>query len=109
MKYLALGLIASLVGCAAESPVVPTGKNTYMVSVVSHNQFGNPAIIKATALANQYCENQGRGVVVTETQQAGTQMMSSSSAQVQFECLDKNDPAYKGAQLRPDRGVSTSN
>ena len=64
-----------------------------MVPVESHSQFGNPAIIKATHLANQYRENQARGVGAIETQQAGTQMMSISSAPVQFECLDKNDPA----------------
>jgi len=109
IKWLPIGSLLLVAGCTAQSPIVPTGKDTYLVSVVSHNQFGDPAVIKATTLANEFCEKQGRGIVVIETQQAGTQMMSSSSAQVQFECLDKNDPAYKGVQLRPDKGVSTTN
>jgi hypothetical protein len=101
---LALGGILSA-ACAQVSPVMPTGNNSYMISVVSHSQFSE-AMVKANTDANEYCAKQGKKVVINHMDTAGTQFMSSSSARVQFSCYDENDPEYRKAVLRKDNGIN---
>jgi hypothetical protein len=91
---------ASLSACANVSPVMETGNNSYMVSVVSHSQF-NEALIKANQEAAQYCAKQGKKIVVHQLDMKGTEFMSSSSARVQFSCYAENDPEYQQSILRP--------
>jgi hypothetical protein len=91
--------------CAQVSPVIPTGNNSYMISVVSHSQFSE-AMIKANKDADAYCASLGKKVVINHMDTAGTQFMSSSSARVQFSCYDENDPEYRKSVLRQDTGIN---
>lgn len=72
-------------GCVSVSPVLPTGENEYMISVVSHNQ-GKEAIVSGIQQANAFCAKSNRTAEVTATKTAGTDLMSSSKAQVWFTC-----------------------
>jgi hypothetical protein len=105
MKKTLLAFMAVLSGCAQVSPVMPTGNNSYMISVVSHSQFSE-AMVKANQQANAYCVSLGKKLVIDHMDTAGTQFMSSSSAKVQFSCYDENDPQYRHAVLRPDNGTN---
>jgi hypothetical protein len=102
---LALLIISTVVACAQVSPVIPTGNNSYMISVVSHSQFSE-AMVKATTDANTYCTSLGKKVVINHMDTAGTQFMSSSSARVQFSCYNENDPEYRQSVLRRDDGIN---
>jgi hypothetical protein len=95
----------ALTACANVSPVMPTGNNSYMVSVVSHSQFGE-ALVRANHDADAYCASQGKKVVINSADTAGTKFMSSSSARVQFSCDSADDPRYQQSVLRQDNGVN---
>lgn len=75
----------SLVGCVSVSPVMSTGNNTYLISVVSHAQWSE-AIETGVAQANQFCAAKGQMAAIANTSTAGTDLMSSSKAQVWFSC-----------------------
>lgn len=98
-----LSLSLAVVACAQVSPLISTGNNSYIISVVSHSQFSE-AMVQATQEANRYCEDRGKKVVINHVDTQGTQMMSSSSAHVQFSCYEENDPKYKAAMLNKDNG-----
>jgi hypothetical protein len=100
-------IVAALIlsGCAQVSPVLSTGNNSYMISVVSHSQFSE-AMVKASADADKYCATLGKKVVINHMDTAGTQFMSSSSARVQFSCYDESDPQYRQSVLRKDNGIN---
>lgn len=97
--------VTFVTACAQVSPVIPTGNNSYMISVVSHSQFSD-AMVKASTDAGAYCTNLGKKVVVNHMDTAGTQFMSSSSAKVQFSCYTEGDPQYRKSVLRKDNGVN---
>lgn len=101
MKALLVSALLALAGCAEVSPVMSTGNNSYLISVVSHSQFSE-ALVKATTEAGEYCTRQGKHVVVNQTDTAGTQFMSSCSARVQFACYDESDPRYRQAILHDE-------
>lgn len=85
MKKLSLLLVILLVGCVTTSPVLPVGDNTYLISVVSHNQWSE-AIESGVLQANQFCAGKNLKAIVTNSTTAGTSMMSSSKAQIWFTC-----------------------
>jgi hypothetical protein len=76
MKIIAAAVPLIVAGCTDVSPVMPTGNNSYMVSVVSHSQWRD-AVIKATTDANAYCTTQGKKAVINHMDTAGTQFMIS--------------------------------
>lgn len=91
MKVALLGTsFLILGGCVSVSPVLPTGNNAYMVSIVSHNQW-KEAIERGVVEADKFCARQNRIAKVTNSTTAGTDMMSSSKAQVWFTCEEKTD------------------
>jgi hypothetical protein len=100
-----IALTVALTACANVSPVMPTGNNSYMISVVSHSQFSE-ALIKANHDAEAYCASQGKKVVINSADTAGTKFMSSSSARVQFSCYSADDPHYQQSVLHQDNGVN---
>jgi putative hemolysin len=107
MKTLITVMMVALLGaCVSTSPVMSTGRNSYLVTVQSHNQW-HKAIIDGVQQANSYCQSKGMLAVVNQTQQGGTEFMASSTATVQFSCFREDDPAYRASTLRPDNGVST--
>jgi hypothetical protein len=101
-----VGLVVLVNGCVSTSPVMSTGRNSYLVTVQSHNQW-HKAIIDGVQQANSYCQSKGMLAVVNQTQQGGTEFMASSTATVQFSCFREDDPAYRASTLRPDNGTTT--
>jgi len=85
-----LGLMVVLAGCVQVSNVVPTGKQTYYVSVVGNIGY-NPTP-RAIAKANSYCASRGQVATVTALQHTEWPRITTS---VQFACTDKKN--QKGA------------
>jgi hypothetical protein len=86
LGILVSGLALALqTGCVSVSPALPVGDNTYMISVVSHSQWSE-AIESGIAQANEFCADKHLKAVITNTTTAGTDFMSSSKAQVWFQC-----------------------
>lgn len=83
-------LFLVLSGCVSTSPVLPTGDDAYMISVVSHAQW-KEAIETGVMQANEFCAKRDRKATITNTTTAGTDMMSSSKAQVWFTCKKESD------------------
>ena len=91
MKIVLLGfLFFVLSGCVSTSPVLPTGDHAYMISVVSHAQW-KEAIESGVMQANEFCAKQNRKATITNSTTAGTDMMSSSKAQVWFTCTEESE------------------
>jgi hypothetical protein len=56
MNKAVIALAATLTGFANGSPVMPTGNNSYMISVVSHSQFSEASIrANRDALSARFC------------------------------------------------------
>jgi hypothetical protein len=77
--------LGALAGCVTASPVLPVGDNAYMISVVSHNQW-KEAIETGVVQANEFCASKHQKATIDRSTTAGTDMMSSSKAQVWFSC-----------------------
>jgi hypothetical protein len=98
-----------LVGCASNSGVAPIGKDTYMVSRQAATGFSGSGDLKAEALreANQYCLNQKKVLQVIHTEEAKPPFIFGNfpKAEVQFMCLEPNDPEL--ARPKPLKGPDT--
>lgn len=97
---------AALTSACATSAVVSTGKDSYMVSA-SRCGICEPVQVAVTRLAGQYCAGLGKNLLVGGLSGNFVQPMFPASATLTFRCLASDDPAYKAAILRPDRGVTT--
>jgi len=88
-------------GCAANSGVAPIGPDTFMVSRQAATGFSGSGTLKAEALneANQYCAARSKAIfVVTATEAAPPYVMGNfPKAEIQFMCLDANDPRLKAS------------
>ena len=102
-KFLALLLCLGLVGCASNSGVVPIGKDTYMVSRQAATGFSGSGDLKAKAFqeASRFCEKQGKKLQVVSTSEARPPYILTNfpKAEVQFMCLDANDPQLQRTHL----------
>lgn len=89
----------ALSGCAANSGVAPIGPNTFMISRQAATGFSGSGTLKAEALseANQYCEARSKVMyMLSWTEAAPPYVMGNfPKAEVQFMCLDANDPRLK--------------
>lgn len=91
-----LVLAATIAGCAANSGVVPMGKDTYMVSRQAATGFSGSGTLKADALreANEFCVSHCKVMQVVRTEEAQPPYVLANfpKAEVQFMCLDEHDP-----------------
>ncbi len=105
-SVFAMSLLVFLTGCAANSGVIPIGKDTYMVSRQAATGFSGSGTLKAEAFqeANQYCLTLAKDVQVVSTHEAAPPYILGNfpKAEVQFMCLDRNDPALSRPVLRPE-------
>jgi hypothetical protein len=105
-SIFAMVLLVLLTGCAANSGVVPIGKDTYMISRQAATGFSGSGTLKAEAFqeANQYCLTLAKDVQVVSTNEAAPPYILGNfpRAEVQFMCLDRNDPALSRPVLRPE-------
>lgn len=110
MKYIILVFeMASVLAISActTSPVVPIGKDTYLVSTTSV-PGSTSAAAKAMLAANKTCAAQGK-VVVVKTMQGREAVLfqNEGNATVTFICVDTSSSKYTSPTLRKDNGVST--
>jgi hypothetical protein len=98
-SILLVVFIFVLSGCEANSGVVPMGQGTYMVSRQAATGFTGSGTLKAKALreANDFCENQGKCLKVIRVIEARPPYIFTNfpKAEVNFMCLDPNDPRLK--------------
>ena len=107
MKVFTLSItVLILSGCAANSGVIPIGKDTYMVSRQAATGFSGSGTLKAEAFqeANLFCRNQSKEVQVISTNEAAPPYILGNfpKAEIQFLCLDQKDPALNRPVLRPE-------
>jgi hypothetical protein len=105
-SVFAVSLLVFLTGCAANSGVVPIGKDTYMISRQAATGFSGSGTLKAEAFqeANQFCFALAKDVQVVSTHEAAPPYILGNfpKAEVQFMCLHRNDPALSRPVLRPE-------
>jgi hypothetical protein len=96
MKEVYFSLALLLAGCASNSGVVPIGPDTFMVSRQAATGFSGSGTLKAEAFheANQYCLDHKKQLQVVQTAEAQPPYVFTNfpKAEVQFMCLDANDP-----------------
>lgn len=108
MKSILLGLaLASMAACTSTGQVLPTGKDTFVITAVGANgPFSQNGLEAAIVKANQFCV--GRNQVATIAETSATRQVPfiapPSNVTVQFFCTDKD--RQRPAVLRPDNGVS---
>ena len=82
--------------CAANSGVAPLGVDTFVVSRQAATGFLGSGSLKGEALteANQYCAGQSKSLLVTNTKEAAPPYVMGNfpKAEVEFMCLNPNDP-----------------
>ena len=109
IKLFAVLLCLGLVGCASNSGVVPIGLDTYMVSRQAATGFSGSGDLKARVFqeANQYCMNHGKKLEVVSTHEASPPYVFGNfpKADVQFMCLDANDPQLTRPHLEKEPDV----
>jgi hypothetical protein len=83
--------IATLAGCAANSGIVPMGKDTYFVSRQAATGFPGLGNLKAEAIteANQHCVGQKKALEVINTTESKPPFILGNypKAEVQFKCF----------------------
>lgn len=109
MRKILMLLCLGLCGCASNSGVVPIGKDTYMVSRQAATGFSGSGTLKAEALqeASKYCEKQGKKLQVVSTSEAQPPYILANfpKAEIQFMCLDANDPQLQRPRLEKSPDV----
>ena len=104
MIYCLLALL--LAGCASHSGVVPIGPDTYMVSRQAATGFSGSGTLKAEAFreANEFCLSQQKKLQVVSTTEAQPPYILANfpKAEVQFMCLDANDPELSRPKLKKE-------
>jgi hypothetical protein len=105
IRIFAVGLL--LTGCAANSGVAPLGQDTFVVSRQAATGFSGSGTLKGEALteAGQYCASQNKSLLVTNTKEVGPPYVMGNfpKAEVEFMCLNQNDPrlAASPTQAKP--------
>ena len=107
MRKVAYLLLIGLTGCKVSSPVVPAGKDSYMVSSHVAACVSCSAAIKSLKTANDFCAKQGKVVVVRNTSGATNPFGYDNGNQMIFTCVSADDPEYTRPTLRKDNGVTT--
>jgi len=112
-KVLTLGMVLLLTGCATNSGVVPIGQNSYMVSRQAATGFSGSGKLKAEAFqeASEFCTKISKYLQVVNTEEAKPPFILGNypKAEVQFRCLDKNDPELSRPTLKPVPNVVIEN
>ena len=114
MRILLISLTALFAsGCATNSGVVPVGQNTYMVSRQAATGFSGSGKLKAEAFqeASEYCTKISKYLQVVSTEEAKPPFILGNfpKAEVQFRCLDKNDPELSRPTLKPVPNIVIEN
>lgn len=99
-----------LTGCAANSGIIPIGRDTYMVTRQAATGFSGSGNLKAEAFqeANKFCSGQSRVLQVVSTNEAQPPFVFGNfpKAEVQFMCLSTDDAELPRPKLKPAPTVS---
>lgn len=91
--FIVLALSSALIGCAANSGVVPMGGDSFMVSRQAATGFGGTGNLKAEAIkdASAHCAARGQDFQVTSaTQNEGPFVLGKyPRAEVNFRCIPR--------------------
>jgi hypothetical protein len=89
MKQLLALSVLALAGCITQSPVVPTGPGSYMVtsSMDACSNCGSPQI-KAAQIANTYCDSMHKTMLVQSMTQETFDISFGHKATLMFTCLE---------------------
>jgi predicted RNA-binding Zn-ribbon protein involved in translation (DUF1610 family) len=107
VKALLIASLGAVAGCQVSSPVVPAGKDSYMVSSHVGACVSCSAAIKSLKTANEFCAKQGKVVVVRNTSGATNPFGYDNGNQTIFSCVSPDDPEYTRPTMRKDNGVTT--
>lgn len=103
MKSIFFIIMLGVVGCAINSSVVPMGNNTFKVSRQASTGFWSAYAIKCSTLeeANQFCVNRGKSLKILLFREHRPPYILGNfpRAEVQFTCLDANDPELKTGEF----------
>jgi hypothetical protein len=95
VKLFLASVIALVIGCAVNTGIVSTGRNTYMVARQAATGFSGSGNLMAEALreADGYCSTQKRTLKVISSKEARPPFIFGNfpKAEVHFSCIDPND------------------
>lgn len=98
MKKALIVLVILVVGCAANSGVVPIGADSFMITRQAATGFSGSGTLKTDAIseANQYCQGINKGMKLVHANEASPPFVLGNfpKAEIKFMCLDKNDPEF---------------
>ncbi len=110
MKSISAIILLALTGCAANSGIIPIGRDTYMVTRQAATGFSGSGNLKAEAFqeANQYCITQNKALQVVNTTEAQPPFVFGNfpKAEVQFMCLSAGDVELARPKLKPVPNVT---
>lgn len=91
-------------GCAVKSGVMPIGQDTYMILNRGASGFSDINGIKIDTMkeAFDYCASQNKIFKATHFNDTRGGPGVFTSSEIQFMCLDKNDPDLKRGVLKKD-------
>jgi fructose 1,6-bisphosphatase len=93
--------------------VIPIGRDTYTVNVEARGGVSSNSQVRALALkrANEYCLERGTHALIVDSTSGGVRGFTPQEAEVQFQCLREDDPAYKRNHLEktPDTVIRVEN
>jgi len=94
MKINFLLLLPLLTACAQSSGVMKMGPDTYTVSTHAAPARGGESGAKRLSLteANQYCDAQGKEILVTNIESGSSSHLPGGTVDITFRCLTKDDP-----------------
>lgn len=109
MRPLLVSMIALLItGCTSpNSGVVPMGIDTYMIAKV--NAFtSSGSVVKAELYreAGAFCDTRGKQLMPVKEVSQDSSPRSSAKAELQFRCLDSNDPELRRPTLQSEPDVN---
>jgi hypothetical protein len=97
MRLLLVSTIAMLIAGCSGPGVVPMGRDTYMVAKDgSFTTFGGSGV-KAELYkeANAFCEGRGKQLMPVKEASRDSGYGRYANAELQFRCLDANDPEWR--------------
>lgn len=95
MKTVISMLALVVAGCVTTSPVVPVGKDTYMVTA-SNDACGNCSEpqIRAAQQANAYCASISKVMIARDTAEQTFDIGFGHKRTLTFSCVAPDDPEY---------------
>ena len=112
MKKILLLLLVLSSGCST-TRIAPIGPDTYLVQRKAGTGYTSASGLKMDALeaANEHCSKMNKKLLVVSTETQAVAFASTPSADVQFMCLDANDPELKRPKLEsvPNNRIEVKN